>query len=201
MAGTLEIYTSGSTDTAGRLDDADGDLVSRDNDSGTALNFRIEQDVSTGTYYIGVAGMTRTVTGNYTRHVRLMEATTSGSFDWIISNFEVRRDEGILDEPVRPGWEIALGAAVRNIGRSKSPRTRVSYYRSLDSTISSRDVLVARSNVVELESGAIQGLARIVMAPSSSGTYYYGACVDSASGESETGNNCSDGFRVVVEQP
>lgn len=30
------------------------------------------------------------------------------------------------------------------------------------------------------------------------GPWYYGACVDSVSGETETGNNCSSGVRVTV---
>ena len=46
-------------------------------------------------------------------------------------------------------------------------------------------------------------------APSTVGTYYYGACVDAVSGESNTGNNCSSAVEVkvakrpdlVVEQP
>ena len=35
-------------------------------------------------------------------------------------------------------------------------------------------------------------------APSSAGTYYYGACVVSVSGESNTGNNCSHGVEFIV---
>ena len=39
-------------------------------------------------------------------------------------------------------------------------------------------------------------------APSTVGTYYYGACVEQVSGESNTGNNCSDAETVtVVESP
>ena len=37
-------------------------------------------------------------------------------------------------------------------------------------------------------------------APASTGTYYYGACVESVSGESRTHNNCS-GARVTVKTP
>ena len=37
-------------------------------------------------------------------------------------------------------------------------------------------------------------------APSSSGTYYYGACVASVSGESNTDNNCSSAVRVTVSR-
>ena len=35
-------------------------------------------------------------------------------------------------------------------------------------------------------------------APDTPGTYYYGACVDSVSGESDTTNNCSSGVAVTV---
>ena len=35
-------------------------------------------------------------------------------------------------------------------------------------------------------------------APSTPGTYYYGACVDSVSGESDTTNNCSGSVTVNV---
>ena len=37
-------------------------------------------------------------------------------------------------------------------------------------------------------------------APSSAGTYYYGACVDSVTGESSTTNNCSSGVSVTVSE-
>ena len=36
--------------------------------------------------------------------------------------------------------------------------------------------------------------------PTSAGTYYYGACVDSVTGESDTGNNCSTGVEVIVSK-
>ena len=37
-------------------------------------------------------------------------------------------------------------------------------------------------------------------APSSEGTYYYGACVDTVTGESDTTNNCSDSVSVEVSE-
>ena len=36
-------------------------------------------------------------------------------------------------------------------------------------------------------------------APSTAGTYYYGACADTVSGEVNTRNNCSTGVRVIVQ--
>ena len=195
-SGTLRVSASGSTDTRGRLEDANGNSLAENDGVG---NFLIRSNVSSGTYYIRVSGTSSSTTGSYTLNVSFMEDTPPGSFDWIIRNFEVRRDTGgVLDEPVEPGWELGLGAAVQNIGSSTAPQTRVRFYQSADATISARDMQVADDNVVALDSGSIQGKAEIVLAPSTPGTYYYGACVDSVSGERDTTNNCSDGFRVVV---
>ena len=38
-------------------------------------------------------------------------------------------------------------------------------------------------------------------APSSAGTYYYGACVNSVTGESDTSNNCSSAVTVTIRAP
>ena len=38
-------------------------------------------------------------------------------------------------------------------------------------------------------------------APSTAGRYYYGACVEAVSGESDTTNNCSAAVQVDVEEP
>ena len=38
-------------------------------------------------------------------------------------------------------------------------------------------------------------------APSTAGTYYYGACVDAVTDESDTTNNCSSSVQVTVPEP
>ena len=37
--------------------------------------------------------------------------------------------------------------------------------------------------------------------PTAPGTYYYGACVNAVSGESNTRNNCSTGAAITVVEP
>ena len=74
--GTLEAYTSGSTDTLGRLEDDDGDVLRTNDDGGAGMNFRISEDVSPGTYFVRVEGFSGQVTGEYTLHMRV---TGSGS--------------------------------------------------------------------------------------------------------------------------
>ena len=95
---------------------------------------------------------------------------------------------------------FTLSATVRNRGSVASAPARLVYYRSTDSTISTSDTQVGTDRVGSLAaSGTIKESIDLI-APSSAGTYYYGACVDPVSGESDTGNNCSAAMMVTVVQ-
>ena len=74
--GRLTVYTSGSTDTFGELKDAHLRPLAFNDNGGNGSNFRIEHDVSAGTYYVEVQGRTRNTTGSYTLHVRFTPAGT-----------------------------------------------------------------------------------------------------------------------------
>ena len=99
------------------------------------------------------------------------------------------------------GAFFALSATVRNRGDSRSESTTLRYYRSPDSTISTSDNLVEDASVGSLPASGSSSVSVNLKAPSSSGTYYYGACVDAVSGESDTGNNCSGSVTVTVSSP
>jgi len=70
-SGTLTVYTTGSTDTYGIIQDMLGILVTDDNDSAGdySYNFFISQYVGAGTYYLGIMGGVSGATGNYTLYV------------------------------------------------------------------------------------------------------------------------------------
>ena len=53
-SGELTVYTTGSLDTLGTLEDSSGSSLSNDDDSGNSSNFRIARTVSAGTYYVKV---------------------------------------------------------------------------------------------------------------------------------------------------
>ena len=72
--GTLAVYTTGSVDTVGRLEDASGALVRGDDDSGAGTNFNISAPVAAGTYFVRVEGYHANTAGAYTLHVRFTEA-------------------------------------------------------------------------------------------------------------------------------
>ena len=55
-AGRLTVETTGPTDTVGYLQDAQGQPLAEDDDTGADDNFRIVRQVPAGTYYVGVVG-------------------------------------------------------------------------------------------------------------------------------------------------
>ncbi|MDE0451683.1 MAG: thrombospondin type 3 repeat-containing protein [Gammaproteobacteria bacterium] len=99
---------------------------------------------------------------------------------------------------VREGESFTFFATVRNQGASRSDATTLRYYRSTDATISRSDTSVGTDAVPELAASETSDESIDLAAPQSPRTYYYGACVDSVSGEADTSNNCSAGVKVVV---
>ena len=100
------------------------------------------------------------------------------------------------------GQSLTLSATVRNSGTGSSASTTLRYYRSTDATITTGDTEVGSSDAVSgLAASGTSAQSSSVTAPSSAGTYYYGACVGSVSGESDTNNNCSAGVSVTVMTP
>ena len=100
-----------------------------------------------------------------------------------------------------PGGSVGLSASVRNYGDVSSAATTLRYYRSTDATITTSDTEEGTDAVGGLSAGAtISGLGDNLNAPSTPGTYYYGACVDAVTGESDTTNNCSRSIAVEVTE-
>ena len=103
------------------------------------------------------------------------------------------------------GGSFALDATVSNDGDGESAATTLRYYQSTDATISSADTEVGTDAVGTLAAGGTSpggspwGNFVVLYAPSPAGTYYYGACVDAVTGESDTTNNCSASVTVEVE--
>ena len=73
----------------------------------------------------------------------------------------------------------------RNQGDEPSSATTLRYYRSTDATITSDDEAVGTDAIVALNPSATSAVLISLTAPTRAGTYYYGACVESVSGESD----------------
>ena len=65
-------------------------------------------------------------------------------------------------------------------------------------TINANDQEVDTDYVSRLAPSETSDESAYLRAPSSDGTYYYGACVEAVTGESDTGNNCSSAVTITV---
>ena len=104
----------------------------------------------------------------------------------------------VSDPSLTTGETFTLSATVQNQGDGRSAPTTLHYYSSSDSTIGTSDTEVGADAVETLLASGTSAQSIVLTAPSTAGTYYYGACVDSVAGESNTDNNCSSGVRVTV---
>ena len=107
----------------------------------------------------------------------------------------------VTDTSLDAGDSFTLSATVRNDGDGASAATTLRYYRSTDTAITSSDTEVGTDAVEGLSTGTTSDQSVNLTAPSSGGTYYYGACVDAVAGESDTTNNCSGSVQVTVSAP
>ena len=110
----------------------------------------------------------------------------------------VAQPPSVSDSSLNAGQAFTLSATVRNQGEVRSAATILRYFRSSDSTISTADTAVGMDPVNALAVSGVSDESISLTAPSSAGAYYYGACVDSVSGESNTRNNCLSAIRVTV---
>ena len=191
---TLRYYrSSDSTISTGDTEvgtDAVGPLAVSGS-SGESLD--LTAPATAGTYHYGacvdaVSGESNT--GNNCSDA--VQVTVAESSDLVVAQVSVSTSSPDA------GASFTLSATVRNQGSGSSVSTTLRYYRSSDSTISTSDTQVGRDQVGSLAASATSGESIDLAAPSSPGTYHYGACVDPVSRESNTGNNCSDAVQVTV---
>ena len=104
----------------------------------------------------------------------------------------------VTDAALRPGESFTLSATVRNQGGAPSTATTLRFYQSTDTTITTADTEIGTANVGALDPDGTATLPLTQTAPTTAGTYIYGACVDTVTDESNTTNNCSPAVTVPV---
>ena len=151
-----------------------------------------------GTYYFGACVdpvANESDTSNNCSSSVSVEVTDSGqsaSADLVIDSVLLSDVSLTVDQT------FTVTANVRNQGDGTSPATTLRYLRSSNSTISTQDNEVGSDTVITLDSGSEAEESISLTAPSAAGTYFYGVCVDTVAGESNTGNNCSPGVEAEV---
>ena len=195
---TLRYYRS----TNATITTGDTEVGSSDAISALAATATSEQSSSVtapttaGTYYYGacvvaVSGETD-VSNNCSTGVQV----TVGAPDLVVQS------PSVDDTTPTPGQSLALSATVRNQGTAEAAATTLRYYQSSDATITTDDTEVGSSDAISaLAASATSEQSSSVTAPVTAGTYYYGACVASVSGETDVSNNCSAGVQVTVGAP
>ena len=92
-----------------------------------------------------------------------------------------------------------MNVTVHNQGDEQAAATMLHYYRSNNATITSSDTEVGTDEIGVLEATSAKSIA--LTAPTSVSAeegIYYGACVASVRGESDTDNNCSSAVKITL---
>ena len=163
-------------------------------------SFSIDLSVPTnvGTYYYGVCVRAlggESDTASCSIGAMIVVQAQAPTPDLIIAEM------GVSDDTPTVGQIITLSTTVSNAGSTNASGTPLLWYLSTDSTIDSSDTLVANHYVADLSPGESSSFNSSILAPTNVGTYYYGACVEALSLESDTANNCSRGTLVRVQAP
>ena len=200
---TVRIYRSAdATVTTSDTEVATAEVTSLDAGERSDYVVDITAPSTEGTYYYGVC-------------VDAVTGETDTSDNCFSSSFQVpvplpRPDLAVQtpsvdDATLETGATFTLSATVANSGDWQSAPTTIRYYQSIDATITTADSEVGTDELGGLLYGSwgsdvSQSSESIdLTAPSTVGTYYYGACVDSVTGESDTTNNCSSSVTVTVQ--
>ena len=153
-----------------------------------------DSDVADGPYIYQVAAV---VDGGQATHSARVDASTrsNNAPDLVVDAPTVSDSSPLVSA------SFTLSATVRNQGDSAAGSATLTYYRSSNATISTRDTSVGTDPVSGLNPAASSAESIGLRAPANAGTYYYGACVGSVANESDTTNNCSEAVRLTVVAP
>ena len=196
-AATLHYYqSSDATITTGDTEVGTADAISALAVSATSeQSSRVTAPLTAGTYYYGACVLVRGLSdtnNNCSAGVRVVV----GAPDLLVQS------PAVDNTTPTTGQAFTLSATVFNRGTAEVAAATLRYYRSTDATITTGDTEVGTSDAISVLAVSAKSVqSSSVTAPSTTGTYYYGACVDAVSGESNTNNNCSAGVQVTVGAP
>ena len=162
----------------------------------TILNILSADSSSIGTYYYGACiRVTGDSDASNNCSAGVQVVVVKRDFDLSVTAFSVS------DTSVFTSDSITFSATVHNDSSAthSSLDSRLLYYRSSDATVTRDDTFETVRGISELAAGETSSAyTESTAAPSAAGTYYYGVCVRSKTGDSDTSNDCSAGVQVVV---
>ena len=189
---TLRYYHSTDSRISSNDRQLDTDAVSSLASAGTDTeSTRVNVPLAGTFYYYGCVDQVsgESDTSNNCSNVIVVTAIDAASGpDLIVSYADIRPRS-----PLNPGQSFTIFAEVENIGDTRASSSRLNYFitRSRTDGILGSDI-IGRDTVKSLSASETEDESLDDSnAPSTPGTYYYGACVNSVSGESNPDNNCS----------
>ena len=193
---TLRYYQSSDPTITTRDTEIDTDYVSRlDASESGDESISLDAPSTPGTYYYGACVDAVSDESDTTNNCSAAVTVTVGAApapDLVVDT------PTVSESAPAAGASFTLNATVRNQGNGASAFTTLRYYQSSDSTITTGDTEVGTDSVSSLDAAESGDESINLTAPSSAGTQYYGACVDSVSSETDTTNNCSAAVTVTV---
>ena len=162
--------------------------------SSHSITITVTNIPSTNYYFVCVDSETNEyyIANNCSSAVRIVVASP----ELIVTNMMASTNTVALSEI------ITLTAMVSNVGTRSSATTTLRWYLSTNSTIDiNEDIEIEASAVNILEADDSSNVSISIAVTNAPSTYYYYACVDSVTGETNSNDNCSSAVRVVVTAP
>ena len=129
------------------------------------------------------------------------------AIQWVTGALPTNGPDLVVESPTNPAQtaplqNARLRATVRNNGNRASVPTTLRFRRAKSEHITENATLVGTAQIPALDADGgdnDENTAFVdVVTPDVAGTYYYGACVDTVTGETDATNNCSMGSKLVV---
>ena len=170
---------------AGRPRQGDSDTLQENDDIQTSvnLNSRISESMSAGDYTIGTTTYYAAKSGAFT-----LEIDGLGEGSMTRPDLEVGTPS-VDDANPATGATFNLSAAVTNAGDGESGAMMLRYCRSTNANISGADTEVGTEDIGVLSAAGTSDRSIELAAPSTAGTYYYGAYMDAVTDVSHTVNS------------
>lgn len=194
--------TAGGINLSAKIElrDASNSLIKQVIPSNVAANntFNLDQNLAAGSYFLTIEPQVYEPNefnsygnGGYYQILNDLGSNTPTP-DLVVESASVNGSS------LNAGDSFTLNVRAKNRGNLSSAATTLTYYRSNDSTISNSDVSVGTDAVASFAAGASGPETIDLIAPSSPGNYYFGACITSVGGELNTANNCSVGVLITI---
>jgi len=142
-SGILNVFTTGSTDTAGSVRDGNCLLLASD-DGAPGRNMRVSRGLSEGTHFVTVQHSNSQGTGSYVLHLEF----EGSSVDLRVTSLSVSASSAQVGESVTVTWSVARGES-----DAKAENFQHGIYLSNNTTISTSDTLLKENGPTTLGGG------------------------------------------------